>query len=549
MACMTDKGEAKVCPHCGFDNGQENGAPFLPMGTVLQERYLVGKAQSSNSEGVTYCAYDITLKSKVMLREFFPQSMAARETDGATIRVPEEQRSSFRNCLVEFLSYSRGLARFRDLSGVLPVYDIFEDNGTAYSVTEFYDGGMTLRQFIEKNGGPVTWNAVRPLFMPLLSSLSALHEAGMGHYGLSPDHLLILPDGRMKMIHCSIPSVRKSGGVLPEMLPEGCAALEQYSREGRLTEATDVYAFAACVFFALTRREPQSAPRRKTDARLLIPTSILQQIPKHVVGALANGLQVFPDKRTPTFERMRAELSAAPVVAAEAEQREAEEPEPPAPKKKNGLPNFVVGLISFAAALLVFSLAGWAYLAATSHNDEPAESSSQVSSGDVSSEDVSSGEEDASSGEDSSSSGTSSYQLQGETVIVPKLVGQSLEQTQNNDSITVLVQERQFNDDVAEGIIISQSVEEGREIVKGGAVSVVVSKGSRLRTMPPVKNRDVNDVKADLLNAGFQIGDVTYEKTDSQEEGTVIRFADSTYTEGKQYEYGSRISLVVAEGE
>lgn len=147
------------------------------------------------------------------------------------------------------------------------------------------------------------------------------------------------------------------------------------------------------------------------------------QIPKHVVGALANGLQVFPDKRTPTFERMRAELSAAPVVAAEAEQNEAEEPEPPAPKKKNGLPNFVVGLISFAAALLVFSLAGWAYLAATSHNDEPAESSSQVSSGDVSSEDVSSGEEDASSGEDSSSSGTSSYQLQGETVIVPKTGG------------------------------------------------------------------------------------------------------------------------------
>ncbi len=128
-------------------------------------------------------------------------------------------------------------------------------------------------------------------------------------------------------------------------------------------------------------------------------------------------------------------------------------------------------------------------------------------------------------------------------------MGQTLEQAQNNDSITVLVQERQFNDDVAEGIIISQSVEEGREIVKGGAVSVVVSKGSRLRTMPPVKKRDVNDVKADLLNAGFQIGDVTYEKTDSQEEGTVIRFADSTYTEGKQYEYGSRISLVVAEGE
>ena len=69
-------------------------------------------------------------------------------------------------------------------------------------------------------------------------------------------------------------------------------------------------------FFALTGELPQDALKRRTDPRLLIPTNILRTIPPHVVTALANALQVMPDKRTSTFERLRAELSAAPTITA-----------------------------------------------------------------------------------------------------------------------------------------------------------------------------------------------------------------------------------------
>ena len=56
-----------------------------------------------------------------------------------------------------------------------------------------------LRYFIEKSGGHLDWNAARKLFMPVLSALSALHENGIGHYGISLDSLSIMENGKMKI--------------------------------------------------------------------------------------------------------------------------------------------------------------------------------------------------------------------------------------------------------------------------------------------------------------------------------------------------------------
>ena len=102
------------------------------------------------------------------------------------------------------------------------------------------------------------------------------------------------------------------------------------------------------------RDSPQDALKRKNDARLMIPTSILREIPPHVVTALANGLQVDPSKRTSTFERLRAELSAAPTVTMIQNEVAAPPQKPPVTSKaaqkskseSKGLPNFVWGILS-----------------------------------------------------------------------------------------------------------------------------------------------------------------------------------------------------------
>ena len=112
----------------------------------------------------------------------------------------------------------------------------------------------------------------------------------------------------------------------------------------------------------LNRRASPGAVKRRNDGRLLIPTNILKQIPPHIVTALANGLQVEPDRRTQTFERLRAELSAAPTVTMVLNEVAAPPKASPAQRKrealaeqeKRGVPNYVWGIVSCVVAAAVF---------------------------------------------------------------------------------------------------------------------------------------------------------------------------------------------------
>ena len=245
----------------------------------------------------------------------------------------------------------------RDYPAITQLYDIFEENNTAYTVAEWAES-ITLKYFVERSGGTIGWNAARQLFMPVLSALSTIHSRGMNHLGISPESLRIMQDGRMKLTEFCIPAVRMTGRELPPDLYGGCAALEQYEPGAPVGEYTDVYGFAASLFFALTGVMPQAALKRKEDPRLLIPSSLLKSIPPHVVSALANALQVSPQKRTPTFERLRAELSASPTVTIETASLHHIPPvypaQTPPPVRRKGSVLLLCGFWFLVCAVLLF---------------------------------------------------------------------------------------------------------------------------------------------------------------------------------------------------
>ena len=59
------------CPHCGFDLA-ENRQKFpvaLRAGTVLNDRYIVGRVLGQGGFGITYLAFDTQLQAKVAVKE------------------------------------------------------------------------------------------------------------------------------------------------------------------------------------------------------------------------------------------------------------------------------------------------------------------------------------------------------------------------------------------------------------------------------------------------------------------------------------------------
>ena len=76
------------CPYCGFDL-EENAKKFpvaLRAGTVLNDRYIVGRVLGQGGFGITYLAFDTQLQAKMAIKEYMPGEMAAR-VEGRTVSV------------------------------------------------------------------------------------------------------------------------------------------------------------------------------------------------------------------------------------------------------------------------------------------------------------------------------------------------------------------------------------------------------------------------------------------------------------------------------
>lgn len=325
MGCMKETDGADTCPYCGFSRDTLQSSPFLPLGSVVAGRYLIGKVLEHNGEGAVYIGYDLEQSNTVNIREFLPQTVADRATGSSAVSVMPGRSETYAQCLSSFLELWRKLARMRGLSALICVIDIVEDNGTAYSVYEAVHELRTVREYLlDTPAGYVTWDQARVLFMPLLSTLGTLHSAGIIHRGISPTTLLIGKDGKLLITGFCTREVRCIDGCLPTQIFTGYAPVEQCGAQGRHGPWTDVYAFAAVMYRALVGSTPVDSTSRMVNDKLMIPAKFAEQLPAYVINALVNALQILPGDRTASVEALRNDFSASPVAAANSDVRRIE---------------------------------------------------------------------------------------------------------------------------------------------------------------------------------------------------------------------------------
>ena len=61
------------CPKCGFSKSSyKHDNALLGIGSVLESRYLIGKAIGKGGFGITYLAYDTKMHCKVAIKEYYP---------------------------------------------------------------------------------------------------------------------------------------------------------------------------------------------------------------------------------------------------------------------------------------------------------------------------------------------------------------------------------------------------------------------------------------------------------------------------------------------
>ena len=311
MGCMEDRGHSAVCPHCGWVDGTyPESALHLPPGTVLVDKYLLGRVLGQGGFGITYLAWDIYLDRKLAVKEFFPRDLCYRETGNILVSIyPGTESSQYNYGLDKFLDEGKTLAKFDGHPNIVSVRDFFKANDTAYLAMNYLEG-TTLFRYLSDKGERISFNKALQIIMPVLDALRAVHEAGLLHRDISPDNIMITTKGRVVILDFGAArhAIGEKGKNYSVILKPGYAPEEQYRSNGVQGPWTDLYAVAATIYRSLTGHMPPESLDRLSDDTLIAPSAYGVSIPVAQEGALLKALAVKAENRYQTVDHFQKAL-------------------------------------------------------------------------------------------------------------------------------------------------------------------------------------------------------------------------------------------------
>ena len=311
LGCMNKLDDNGNCNFCNYDSTVLQSNSYLTPGTTLDDRYIVGRVLSSNGEGISYIGYDKVTNEKVVVREYFPDTLCRRSGDSDKIIVNQDCLAKYKTFMSEFAEVYKVLSRLRNLPHIVPAVDMFAQNNTTYAILEYVEG-VSLRKFLQENTGTLTWEQVKKIFPPIFTTLSIIHNAGVVHRGICPENIIVTLKGELKLIGFCISSIRTINTELNPELYSGYAAPEQYTSLDWQGTWTDVYAICAVLYRILTGTVPPEAHGRTNNDRLIEPIRLNQNVPVQVSQVITDGLVLRGENRIQSITELVTKLFEQP---------------------------------------------------------------------------------------------------------------------------------------------------------------------------------------------------------------------------------------------
>ena len=321
MSCMGET-ESYPCPHCGYIP-QAQPSYALNMGTLLMNRYMVGKLLGQGGFGITYVGWDIQENKKVAIKEYYPSGQVIREGQTSSQlrwNMTQQADAMRRSGTESFLKEALKMQKLDSVPEATHVYTAFHENDTAYIVMEFVEG-ETLRDYLMSTG-PLSWERAKEYFLPVILAMDKVHEANIIHRDLSPDNLMITRDGGIKILDLgAAKDLNVNTGASSMLVAKGgFSPLEQYSQRGGSGPWTDVYALAATIYYTITGVVPPVVMDRMEYESLRWDLPELSQVPDYVIRGLQKALVIYPDRRTRSMAQLYDDLEGCRIRLIQEEQ-------------------------------------------------------------------------------------------------------------------------------------------------------------------------------------------------------------------------------------
>lgn len=238
----------------------------LQPGTLLDRgKYRIIESIGRGGFGVTYLAEQVMAKRKVCIKEFFPKGYYLRDENTNTLTLTADGfADSMNRYKAKFIKEAQTIATL-DHSNIIHIFDVFEENATAYYVMEYVEG-ESLNDRVKRYGALSEAEAIGYI-RQISAALEYIHNRQLMHLDVKPSNIMLRKDnGRVILIDFGLSKHYdvNSGEVTtttPVGVSHGYAPIEQYQEGGvnYFSPQTDIYSLGATLYYSVTASVPLQA--------------------------------------------------------------------------------------------------------------------------------------------------------------------------------------------------------------------------------------------------------------------------------------------------
>ena len=284
--------------------------------TTLQgNKYIIDTILGSGGFGNTYLATQVILGRKVAIKEFFMKEYCDREEASSQVIVhTDSSRQIVERYKQKFLKEAQMIASLKN-EHIIQIHDIFEENGTAYYVMEYVQGG-SLKDKVEREGALPEDVAIKYIGQ-IAEALEYLHRNNILHLDVKPANILIDEDDRAILIDFGISKHYDSEGgqtsTTPAGISKGYAPIEQYQQGSiaNFSPATDVYSLGATLLYLLTGQTPPDAMEVTNEG---LNEKIFVNISSHIRDAIVLSMQARRKDRPQSISAFQDHLKSRSII-------------------------------------------------------------------------------------------------------------------------------------------------------------------------------------------------------------------------------------------
>lgn len=265
---------------------QENLQP----GTFLQgKKYRIVRFIASGGFGCTYEGVHILLNRRVAIKEFFVKDFCNRdETNGHVTLGTVSRKPLVEKLREKFIKEAQGLCEFNH-PGIVNVFDIFEENGTAYFVMDYIDGA-SLNEIVDKHGALPEAEALGYI-RQIADALRQVHSKHRLHLDIKAGNIMVDREKHAVLIDFGASKQYDSheGQNTSTLLGYTCgyAPPEQMSNAVQNFHAsTDLYSLGATLYKLVTGETPPDAMTILSEGGLTIPGTVSPKVANAIKCAM-----------------------------------------------------------------------------------------------------------------------------------------------------------------------------------------------------------------------------------------------------------------------